>query len=87
MKADWVTKLLLLLIALGLWVNVLSHPRDAQASAPSDCSDAESVARKAYEEIHKLRCGTTDFYGNVTVTEIGNSVCLTLPDLLSRVKR
>jgi hypothetical protein len=95
MKADWTTKLLLLLIALGLWANFFAHPRSAQASAPSDCSDAESVARRAYseaeeakEEIHKMRCGTTDFYGNVTFADgLGHSTCLTLSDVLSRMKR
>jgi hypothetical protein len=93
MKADWTTKLLLLLIALGLWANVLSHPRGVRASGSSDCSAAESAARSAYseaedakKEIHQLRCGTTDVYGNVTVTDLGNSRCLTLPDIQSNIQ-
>jgi hypothetical protein len=93
MKIDWLTKLLLLLIALGLWANFLSQPRGVRAS--SECSEAESAARNAKSavddvkrEIEKLRCGVTDFYGNITVKspQLGGRPCLTLPDLQSNLE-
>lgn len=60
MKSDRTTKVLLLLIALGLWVNALApmfRPAPVAAAHP-DFEDMERVVKDIAHDVHSIYNGT-----------------------------